>query len=654
MQRRIYFLMAGMVFGLGALAVAQAGSVWLDTLDMSLIQTGWGDSRANRSVDGNPLSIQGKQFERGVGTHADSLFMIQLDGEATELSALVGVDDEVSNDETKRGSVVFKVLGDKKELWTSGQMKGGQAAKECRVDIKGIKVLTLIVEQGDDNAYDHADWAMAKIDYAGKAPAALEIPRPKPYILTPKAGPKPRITGPKVFGVRPGNPFLFTVTATGERPMKFDVQGLPEGLTLDAATGQIRGTVKKAGEYKTTVIAENKLGKAQREFRISVGDKICLTPPMGWNSWNCWACAVDDDKVRASAKAMADSGLINHGWTYINIDDCWMRKAGVQDPAIGEPVRDNDGYPISNARFPDMKKLTDYIHQLGLKAGVYISPGPTTCQGYIGSWKFERQDAQQFAEWGFDYLKYDWCGYSDVSGNEKMEDLQRPYILMRKMLDEVDRDIVYSLCQYGWGDVWTWGEAVGGNCWRTTGDITDSWSSMAGIGFAQAEHAQYAKPGCWNDPDMLVVGKVGWGPKLHDSRLTPDEQYTHISLWCLLSSPLLIGCPIEQLDEFTYNLLTNDEVLDINQDPLGQQARRIYNESGKQVWVKRLEDGALAVGLFNTQSFSQTVSVGWKDIDIQGTQTVRDLWRQADEGRFESQYSVEVPAHGVKLIRVSK
>ena len=214
--------------------------------------------------------------------------------------------------------------------------------------------------------------------------------------------------------------------------MMFEVKNLPEGLTLDSKTGRITGAVETKGEYKTTVIAKNDEGKAERSLKIVVGDTIALTPPMGWNSWNCWACAVDDAKVRLSAKAMVESGLVNHGWSYINIDDCWMRK-----PGSIEPVRDEDGRILCNDKFPDMKSLTDYIHGLGLMAGIYIGPGPTTCAGYEASWQHELLDAQQFAEWGFDYLKYDWCGYSKVSGNQTLEDLQRPYILMRQMLDRV-------------------------------------------------------------------------------------------------------------------------------------------------------------------------------------------------------------------------
>lgn len=640
-------------------SAADVQTLWLNTLDYSGVTIGWGHVNANKSVDDHPLTINDQTFERGVGTHALSEFVFQLDGKAVRFSAQVGVDSEIASSPNgrDRASVEFVVLGDNKELFNSGVMKAGMAAKPVDVDLKGVKQLRLIASDGGNGIdYDHADWVTARIDYTGTTPVLAEPVRAEPYILTPKPGPEPRITGARIFGARPGNPFLFTVTATGDRPMMFSVEGLPKGLTLDEMTGQITGVVENAGEYKTTVTAKNKAGQASRDLKIVIGDKIALTPPMGWNSWNCWACAVDDTKVRQSAKAMADSGLINHGWSYINIDDCWMRKPNSDDPIVGGPVRDEDGRILCNAKFPDMKALTDYVHGLGLKTGIYIGPGPTTCAGYEASWKHELLDAQQFSEWGFDYLKYDWCGYSQVSGNQTLEDLERPYILMGSILEKIGRDINFSLCQYGWGEVWKWGEKVGGQCWRTTGDINDSWSSMAGIGFGQADLYPYAGPGHWNDPDMLVVGKVGWGPNLHPSRLTPDEQYTHISLWCLLSAPLLIGCPLDQLDDFTLNLLTNDEVLEVNQDPLGRQAHRVKDADQVQVWTKDMEDGSKVVAFFNLNAYmAKSGSIDWATLGLKAgdKQRVRDLWRQKDLGTFKDTYEANgIPAHGVILVRL--
>ncbi len=336
----------------------------------------------------------------------------------------------------------------------------------------------------------------------------IKARRSQYVILTPEPSPNPKINGPDVYGVRPGSPFLYIIPATGERPMNFSVENLPDGLQLDSNTGIITGTIAKQGEYVVTFKAENNLGSSEKKFRIVCGDKIALTPPMGWNSWNCFASSVSDKKVRSAAEAMIKSGLINHGWTYINIDDYWETKPGSDDPTLqGEP-RDTNGFILPNKRFPDMKSLGNFIHSKGLKMGIYSSPGPLTCGGCIASFKHEDQDALTYGKWGVDYLKYDWCSYE--GDRNDLNDLMKPYFVMRNALDKVNRDIVFSLCQYGMGDVWEWGAKVGGNSWRTTGDITDTWQSMSDIAFNQAGHEIYAGPGHWNDPDMLVVGMVGW------------------------------------------------------------------------------------------------------------------------------------------------
>ena len=642
-----------------------AQTVWLDELDLSTMGIGWGTPESQKSVDGHSLRIAGREFARGVGTHAVSTFMINLDGKGRRFSAKVGLDDEAN----EKGSVQFFVLGDKNVLWQSGVMRKGVAAGRISVDVRMVKLLGLLVTDADDGIdYDHADWCDAKLEmisHRSKQQLTVRLPQPKPYILTPKVPDEPRINGAKVFGVRPGNPFLYTIAATGKRPMRFEVRNLPKGLAVDSLSGRITGVLSHRGDYTVTLVARNSLGETGRGLLIVAGDDICFTPPMGWNSWNCWAEAVDDKKVRAAADAMVNSGLINHGWTYINIDDCWMMKP---DSSMNGPqARDANGMIMSNGKFPDMSELSAYVHGKGLKLGIYSGPGPLTCAGYTASYQHEGQDAKRYGEWGIDYLKYDWCSYSQIAKDRSLPELKKPYAVMRAALDSVPRDIVYSLCQYGWGDVWKWGAEVGGNCWRTTGDIIDTWSSMAGIGFRQAGHEEYAGPGHWNDPDMLVVGLVGWGPQLHPTRLTPDEQYTHISLWCLLSAPLLIGCDMSKLDDFTLNLLTNDEVLAINQDPLGKQASRLSNEEGRQIWVKEMEDGSKAVGLFNAEEGRRTpvdyfstwskmsrakMTLKGVDLGIKGKFRVRDVWRQRDLGVFGREFTAEVPFHRVVLLRV--
>jgi alpha-galactosidase len=629
--------------------VRAAETVSLGALDVSKVQQGWGKPQANKSVEGHPLAIGGKKFEQGLGTHAVSTLYIDLKGGALRFTGFAGVDDEVKK---SVGSVEFRVLGDGRELWKSKVLRAGKASEKFDINLKGVRTLLLLVgDAGDGISYDHADWADAKIEYTGETPETVFAPPEEAVILTPKPPAKPRITGAKVFGVRPGAPFMFTIPATGKRPMIFEAENLPEGLKINQMNGRIRGVVQKRGEYIAILSATNSSGQDQRELKIICGDTIALTPPMGWNSWNCFAGAVDDAKVRAAADAMVDTGLVNHGWTYINVDDCWAMKPGSSDPQLAGQPRDENGMISSNKRFPDMRGLTDYIHRKGLKAGIYSSPGPLTCAGFTGSYQHEEKDARAFARWGFDYLKYDWCSYEKIAKDKSLEELKKPYQLMRTALSDVNRDIVYSLCQYGMGDVWLWGAEVGGNCWRTTGDITDSWSSMSEIGFGQAGREQYASPGHWNDPDMLVVGKVGWG-NLHPTRLTPNEQYTHISLWCLLSAPLLIGCDMSQMDDFTLNLLTNDEVLEVDQDPLGKQARRVAKEENLEVWAKEMQDGTLAVGLFNRGELESRVTARWSEMGISGKQIVRDLWRQKDLGEFDNQFTTVVPRHGVALVRL--
>jgi alpha-galactosidase len=500
--------------------------------------------------------------------------------------------------------------------------------------------------------------------------------------------------------VRPGSPFIFTIAATGDRPMTFSERGLPSGLKLDSETGRITGSLTKPGEYKVTLTAKNNLGTAERELKIVCGPTIGLTPALGWNSWNCFGGAVTEAKVLSAADAMVAANiygrLIDHGWTYINTDDFWEvnPRNGARDATLAGPERDAQGRILTNPRFPDMKGMVDHIHSLGLKAGIYSSPGPTTCGGCIASWQHEELDAEQYADWGFDYLKYDWCSYGTIanqlalargvlqtgmSGTNApspvpqatnatgrgrggprvqltLDDRQKPYRVMHEALAKQPRDILFSLCQYGDGNVWEWGADVGGNSWRTTGDIRDTWRSLSANGFRLGGHEKFVGPGHFDDPDMLVVGSVdvGSGRNIRASGLKPDEQYTHISLWCLLTSPLLIGCDMTRLDNFTLGLLCNDEVLEVDQDPLCRQASRVMQDTTNniEIWTKPMADGSKAIGLFNRSEADTTMTAKWADLGLTGGQKVRDLWRQKDLGQFADSFTTPVPLHGVVLVRV--
>jgi alpha-galactosidase len=486
-------------------------------------------------------------------------------------------------------------------------------------------------------------------------------------ILTPPPAATPRINGPSIFGVRPGSPFLYSIPTTGERPIQFAVENLPSGLAIDAASGRITGSLAKAGTYEVTLKAANARGKAEKKFRIVAGDSIALTPALGWNSWNCWAGSVDQEKVLRSARVLVSSGLVNHGWTYVNIDDTWQGKRTGRDGALE-----------GNEKFPNMKALCDEIHQMGLKAGIYSTPWVTSYASFpggssdesSGAWSaeasggekghrhgahsFATADANQWAAWGFDYLKYDWYP-NDVPHTAEMSTALRAS----------GRDIVFSLSNSApFENAADFARLA--NSWRTTGDIWDRWGTegeswrygVSEIGFSQERWAPSAGPGHWNDPDMLVLGYVGWGPSLHSTKLTADEQYSHISMWCLLSAPLLIGCDLERLDAFTLNLLSNDEVLALDQDALGHQAVRVATSGPVDVYLKDLEDGSKALGFFNRDSVAFTLDFNKLSQLGFGTKArVRDLWRQKDlpdiTDTHKQPLKMTIPAHGVMLYKVT-
>jgi len=492
------------------------------------------------------------------------------------------------------------------------------------------------------------------------------------YILTPVPAATPKINGAKVFGVRPGSPVIFTIAATGQRPMTFSAKNLPKGLKLDGTTGMFSGSIEKPGTYRLMLYAKNELGSAEREFRIVVGDKLALTPPMGWNSWNGWGDLVTQQNIKTTVDAILKTGLINHGWSFVNIDIGWEGQRGGKFNAI-QP----------NERFPNIKELTDYIHTVGLKVGIYSTPWVRTYFGYtggsadnkeghvppieikkettegqyFGKYRFVENDVKQWNEWGIDYIKYDWG-----------EPLDKPDTVnhikeLSDALKRQKRDIIFSLCHLHTLDD-TPEKLPYIQLWRTCSDIRDVWDNSQlqidpwaqGLTDIWDQHRQwqpYTKPGNWADPDMLALGWVGFGDKeLHKSRLTPDEQYTHFSLWCLWSAPLLLGSPVEKLDPFTLSLLTNDEVIEINQDPLGRQAYLAQTEAGGETWIKRMEDGSKAAGLFNRSDKEITVNASWLPLGLYGKQRVRDVWRQKDLGIFEKNFSTKVPPHGVVLVRM--
>ncbi|RRB02866.1 NPCBM/NEW2 domain-containing protein [Larkinella rosea] len=658
------FLWLGL-FLFGRTAFAQSTrAVWLDELAIKSFSEGIPAVLGKTNAAGDSMRIGGSYYRHGVGVNSTSILAFWLDGHAKTFSALVGVDDQGQ----KNLPHVFYVIGDRNILFESRVMRRGDVAQPVSVDLTGIKRLGLLVRVVDEGLTKvYSNWADAQF-------VMLDNHQPKTipntderYILTPSAPQTPRINSPGVVGATPHNPVLYTIAASGERPMSFAVNGLPAGLSLDAKTGIITGQVAKRGTYPVTLHAKNALGEATKMLKINIGDTISLTPPIGWNGWNSWARNIDQGKVMASADAMVRMGLSDHGWSYINIDDAWQGKRGGPFNAI-QP----------NAKFPRFKEMVDYIHALGLKAGIYSTPMITSYAGYtggssdfadghltdsivankrafryVGNYRFETNDARQFAEWGIDYLKYDWR--IEVPSAERMS----------AALKQSGRDIHYSISNSApFASVTDWVRLT--NSYRTGPDIRDSWNSLFVSAFTLDKWAPYGGPGHWNDPDMMIVGNVTTGSEIHPTRLTPDEQYSHVSLFSLLAAPLLIGCPIEQLDAFTLNLLTNDEVIAINQDPLGKSARLVQETDGIQVWLKPLEDGSYAVGLFNVGNFGKTPQsyFRWGDetatsftfdftkVHLKNRYALRDVWRQKNLGPYTGTFHTAIRHHGVVLLRM--
>jgi alpha-galactosidase len=435
------------------------------------------------------------------------------------------------------------------------------------------------------------------------------------FVIVTRGGNPPQERRVTYDGTAQGNKFEVTSTFPGRNP----VTGSLETSTMQAALPPAPLPLPALHDVRDNGLAR--------------------TPPMGWNSWNKFAGRITDADVRGVADAMVASGMKDAGYVYINIDDTW------------EGPRDAKGNITTNKKFPDMKALADYVHSKGLKIGIYSGPGPKTCAGYEGSFGHEEQDAKQYAAWGFDYLKYDWCSAGDIYEDK---DMQAVYQKMGDALLKAGRPIVYSLCQYGRDEVWKWGAKVGGNLWRTTGDISDRWQSLDRIGFGTAVPGQLHQfdinpsqsVGHVNDPDMLEIGNGG---------MTGDEYRTHMTLWSMLAAPLLAGNDLRTMTDETKSILMNKEVIAIDQDSDVKPIKQISEPNAMQVVISRqLHDGSTAIALFNRAEQEAPISVNWSSAGLAGKQLKgRDLWKHADVTLSGDSYSSPVPAHGVVLLKVS-
>jgi alpha-galactosidase len=473
----------------------------------------------------------------------------------------------------------------------------------------------------------------------------------------------PVINPPFVTANYTGTPFLFYIPTEGARPVTWSAAGLPDGLILDTSTGIIKGSVVKKGDYTVTITAENNYGKTSRELIIKIGDLLALTPPMGWNSWNTFDVNISDSLIRQIADSTESTGMKDLGYQYINIDDLWQL-----------PDRDDNGkIQINNEKFPHgIKAVADYVHSKGFKLGIYSDAANLTCGGVAGSYGYEEQDAMDFASWGIDLLKYDYCNAPPSRDTAIVR-----YKRMAEALKKTGRSIVFSICEWGEGGIpphgqaggrkpYEWAASVGGNYWRTTLDIRNAWlldlynagsNSIMQILDMNAPLADYAGPGHWNDPDMLVVGidtsKTTVVNRAGAKGCTIEEYRSHMSLWCLMAAPLLAGNDIRNMNENVREILLNREIIAVNQDPLGKQAKRIRDDGDAEVFAKPLSDGSWAVGLLNrNDSESKNIRIDWKELEISGERMVRDLWKHEDLGRFSDYFGSSVAPHQCVVVRI--
>lgn len=477
-----------------------------------------------------------------------------------------------------------------------------------------------------------------------------------------------RYNGPAVFGVRPGHPLFFTLPLTGEGKIAVELLTPVPGIRFDPSTRRISGRMDAAGGIPLRFAAEDRSGRIEFSLEIVVGEEILLTPPMGWNSWYCFSESVSDEKVRDAARGMVERGLAEHGWNWINIDDCWQTERGGRYGALQ-----------GNVRFPDMKALSDYIHGLGLRFGIYSTPWVSTYGGFRGGtgdpgcgeekfylppeqrpqpdqvfgrypsgrdsgvfrigedWRFDA-DIRQWVEWEVDYVKVDWYPNDVPTTRRIAESLRR-----------CGRDIVLSLSNNAPFEFAADLSRLA-QLWRVTGDIQDCWKTLSSIGFdLSTRWIPYCRPGHWNDPDMLQIGAIGvpnsYNTCYRPTRLTREEQKLQLSLWCLLSAPLLLSCDLSGMDDFSLELLTNDEVLAIDQDRLAAPPSISEPEPGIRVYRKALADGSTALGIFNLNDAARRVDLAR---ECAGAEEVRDLWAHDRAGRT----TVEVASHGACLYRL--
>ncbi len=680
-----YYLGVSALVVLLGLANAQQ-SVWLSDLDLSKAIQGWGKPGINRSVEGHPLELKDRVFEHGFGTHSPGRLVVQLDGKTSRFHAVVGIDDEVP---TSRGSAEFLILSTShRVLWRSGVLRRGDDPKTADVSLNGEREITLVVSDGGDGfEYDHADWADAQFSVDGRAPVVVEHKTTEPVIAPSQISKKPQIHGPQWLGAFTSTPFLWRVPVDGAGPFQFSSKSLPAGLRLDAGKGILSGSLRNASHYRTVITVKGAQGSSSSVIDIASGSRISPTPAMGWNSYDAYGDSVTEQEVLANAEVVAEK-LQPFGWDTIVVDYRWYDPgAHNNDPnsrADAPLTIDKFGRLLPSLnRFPSaldgngFKALADRFHKQGLKFGVHIMRGipriAVKLDLPIEGSKFRASEAANvkdncgwcpdmygvrgdtpagqayydsifrlYASWGLDFVKMD-----DASTPYHTDEIRAAH----QAILASGRSIVLSLSP---GETPTSSgdhAAENSNQWRVSGDFWDNWGSLDHE-FTLAERWQkWVGPGHWPDADMLPVGHLSVENRSVDrerfTRFTRAEQTTLIALWCLLPSPLMLGADVTKLDSWTLALLTNPEVLALNQDTVTHGAKLSFRKDGVDVWTRKLSDGSYALGIFNRGDYDIREPLDWRAFGVKPPVRLRDLWRRSD---FRGN-SILIPSHGVALFR---
>ena len=666
----------------------------VSSLDISVATQGFGQPQANKTVDGHTLTLQGQPFAVGFGTHAPGRLAIDLQDNAQRFQAVVGVDDEVG---PGKGHVEFQVWADGKRLWTSHILRGGDTPEAVDLSLQGIKQLILVVTTAGA-VYDfcHADWADARITMLTGQPHTVHFPPDDdmPRIAMTLAPDKPQINPPFVVGVRPGTPLIWTVPVTGLRPLKFKVRGLPSGMVINALTGTLSGKAPIAGDYPIHIRVINRAGSDEKIVHIISGSTLALTPPLGWNSYDAYGDSVTEAEVLANAEVMRKS-MQPYGWDTIVVDYRWYDPGAYNnDPnsRTGAALAlDEYGrlLPAPN-RFPSaadghgFQALATRIHGMGLRFGIHIMRGiPRNAVKRnlpIEGSAFHAADAgntldscvwcpdmfgvhgdteagrayyaslfRLYASWGVDFVKMD-----DTSLPYHTDEINA----VRTAIDHCGRSIIYSLSPGETPITQAAHVAAHASQWRVSGDFWDNWESLDHEFALGSQWKAWAGPGHWPDADMLPVGRLSIGNRSvradRHSNFTKNEQVTLISLWALLPSPLMVGAALTDADPWTMALLTNPEVIAVNQDALGAAGKRVSPQGETEVWAKERADGSKAVGLFNREDFAQPVTADLSTLGFSGRCRVRDLWRHEALGVWVRKITLTVPAHGAVLLEVRR